>query len=152
MSVSRPSRAARITPAAAGFAPSTRRIDAVLRIGAAAMAEETPEWLVAAKEKLDGENAEIKDLHATITKLRLALKRSKDMTASKVVELAKAQVRAAVCARRRSTLHAKLNAQAVEMKAFERENNEIVETINDLKSLCQGYVPYEGELYVEFEE
>ena len=147
MSVRRAPPAALVT---ADFAPSGgRRLDAVLRIGAAAMTEQEPAWLTTAKANLDNEGAKIKKLEATIARLYRALQRSKSETREKTVELAQAQVRAATCARRRATLAEKLKVQKVEMEAFERENKEIVETIEELKSLCQGYVPYEGEPYVD---
>ena len=123
----------------------------MLRTGAAAMmAEQEPEWLTTAKAKLDSEDAKIKELYIMITQLRLALKRSKKETTTKAMELANAQVRAAMCARRRATLSEKLNTQKVEIKEYERENAAIVEAIEDLKEACQGYVPYEGEPYEEF--
>ena len=137
-------------PTASGFAPSSsHRLDAVLRIGAAAMTEQEPAWLTTAKANLDNEGTKIKKLEATIARLYRALQRSKSETREKTMELAKAQVRAATCARRRATLAEKLKVQKVEMEVFERENREIVETIKDLKQLCQGYVPYEGEPYVD---
>ena len=143
-------RAPPAAPVTADFAPSGgRRLDAVLRIGAAEMTEQEPAWLTTAKANLDNEGAKIKSLEATITRLYRALQRSKSETREKTMELAKAQVRAATCARRRATLAEKLKVQKVEMAAFERENKEIVETIEELKLLCQGYVPYEGEPYVD---
>jgi chromosome segregation ATPase len=144
-------RAPPAAPVTAAFTPSGgRRLDAVLRIGAAATTEQEPVWLTTAKATLDTEGAKIQKLEATIRRLYRALEKSKSETREKTVELAQAQVRAATCARRRATLAEKLKLQKVEMATFERENKEIVETIEELKSLCQGYVPYEGEPYEEF--
>ena len=139
------------------FAPA-RGLDAVLRVGVAeAMLKKTNNekemeaWLEDAKTKLSAESDQLTQLRSKITQLRLALKRSKDETKSKTIALELAEVRASRCVRRRTKLAMQLAAQAVEVRAFERENKEIVETIDDLKRLCEGYVPYEGSPYEEYE-
>ena len=130
----------------------TTRLDAVLRVGAPA-AVDHPEWLRDANEQLQRERREVGELEATIAQLRRQMVVKDIRHATK---LAKATVKAAECARKVQTLQADLNARArrlvrylKEKGDFDRSNEEIVEAINALKLLCEGYVPYEGPAYVD---
>lgn len=130
----------------------TTRLDAVLRIGVTA-AVDYPEWMRDANEQLRRERREVDELEATIAQLRRQMAAKDILHATK---LAKATVKAGECARKVQTLQADLNARAgrlvrylKEKGDFDQSNEEIVEAINDLKLLCEGYVPYDGPAYVD---
>ena len=131
----------------------TTRLDTVLRTGVAAAAVDHTEWLRDANEQLRRERRKVDALEATIAQLRRQMV-AKD--ARHATELVKATVKADECARTVETLQADLIARARrlvrylnEKGDFDRSNEEIIEAINDLKLLCEGYVPYDGPAYVD---
>ena len=115
------------------------RLDAVLRIGVTAA--------------VDRERREVDELEATIAELRREMVAKDTRHAT---ELAKATAKADECARTVETLQADLIARARrlvrylnEQGDFDQSNEEIVEASNDLKLMCDGYVPYDGPAYVD---
>tara|TARA_Y100000389_G_scaffold194539_1_gene224706 strand:- start:1598 stop:2017 length:420 start_codon:yes stop_codon:yes gene_type:complete len=100
-------------PWSAPFAPA-RGLDAVLRVGAAAAKakEEEKDWAAffkTADEKLNVKSNELNELRIAITKLRLALQRSRDETEGEVTVLQNAIVD---CVSRKGELEKKLEARA----------------------------------------
>ena len=127
------------------------RLDAVLRIGVAAV--DRPEWLRDANEQLQRERRQVAELEAMVAELRRQMD-AKDIRHA--TKLAKATAKVGECARMVQTLQSDLNARdgrlvryLKEKGDFDQSNEEIIEAINELKLLCEGYVPYDGPAYVD---
>lgn len=134
-----------------GLGRSETRLQAVLRTGAAKLDSDVlayEPWVDPAVEQLRKERERVQELQRLLESSRVM----------RAIEKANASRKAAQCARKVDALEEKLQQRAralvryIKDKGdFERDNKQILETIEDLERLCKGGDVYNGDAYEAFE-